>query len=245
MIPIKAASAKPKKISQSERIRMVYELKKRGIPETEIARKTGFATVPTKTLVSPLSVNTDATVPNPYVYHDTVNNKYVAYADFEWNNYRTLGDGSYSTGNVGGYEALSIRFSTDVIQDSTPSGTIYWGGWTGAEPWPDFNMSGPLFPGLWDNSEEGASLQWQDKTHALHCGGTDYPSCAQYNSGHGYLAYAFRPPTQCTQIFAQYAHTWGSTSISGVTVSNGGFEVNFTSAEKRWQRTSGATLIAC
>lgn len=169
----------------------------------------------------------------------------MAYAEFSWNNIATTGDGSLLGAKVGGLEALSIRFSESVIQSATPGGTIYWGHWSGAQPYPDSNADGPLFPGLWDNSEVGASLQWQDRTAATNCSGTDYPSCRQYNSQNGYLAYAFRPPTVCTQIFAQYAHTWSDTGISSVTVTRNGFEVSFTSSGNKWQATSGARLLNC
>lgn len=245
-IPSAAASAKPaKKLSETARIRLAFELRRSGASDNVITDKTGLAKVSAKT-IAPRSTNTDVTVPPPLLYHDTTNNKYVAYAEFSWNDSQTLGDGSIiDAGNVGGYEALSIRFSQDVVQTSTPGGTIYWGGWTGAQPYPTQNTAGPLFPGLWDNSEEGASLQWQDRTASTNCSGSDYPSCGQYNSGDGYVAYTFKPPTQCTQIFGQYAHTWASTQITGVAVSNSGFEIQFSSGSNRWQLTSGATLLGC
>lgn len=236
------------RLSEEQKIELIVDLRRQGASEAEITRRTGYRLAQsTSTAPSLLSINTDVTVPNPHVYYDSVNEKYVAYADYNWNDYRTLGDGHFSTSDVGGNDVLSIRFSQDVVQTSTPSGSIYWGGWRGlssSTPLPP-DGGAPLFPGLWENSEDGALIQWKDETKALKCGGADFPNCARYNSQSGTLSYAFKRPPGCLQIFAQYAHTWNDTRITSAGVSNSGFEIGFSSAEHRWQATSGATQLGC
>ncbi len=236
------------RLSEAQKIELIVDLRRQGASEAEITRRTGYRLVQTTSIApSLLSINTDVTVPNPRIYYDEANERYVAYADYNWNDNATLGDGHFNTGNVGGNDVLSIRFSQDVVQTSTPSGTINWGGWRGLTPDITLPPEGgpPLLPGLWGNSEYGALIQWQDATHATRCDGSDFPNCARYNSQSGTLSYAFKRPPGCLQIFAHYAHTWSDTRITSAGISNSGFEIGFSSPEHRWQVTSGATQLGC
>jgi hypothetical protein len=248
--------------SAMERAQIASEMRFAGASDAEIAKRTGLERKGTKatrtTRVSAgrtpggaaalASDNRAVTVESSF-YYDTVNKRYNAYVDYGWNDYATLGDGTWWGGNVGGNDALAISFSKSVVQRETPTQWSYWGQLrktSSSVPDPAAPPGGMSeSPNVWSNGPASAGFQWQDKVWSGYCGGAEVPTCAKYNSGHGTLWYNFTKPSGCLQIFGAYGHTWSSTTVTGLTLTLNGPELQFSSSSDRWQAASGAARIDC
>jgi len=141
--------------------------------------------------------------------------------------------------HAGGYDALAIRFSADIVNHN--AAVIIWPGeWGGAQPYPE-RYPASLHPQPEDNSEAGASFRFKDKLFKDYCSGTDHPSCWNYLGAGGLVGVSFtRIPgtTGCIQVFSKYGHTWSSTSVSSVDLSNTHIGFTFTKNKNRWDISS-------
>ncbi len=238
------ASSDEAMLAEEKRAQLI-ELINEGADDAEIKSKTGLVKVSTESgEVSPLSTNADVSTSTPTIYYDRGIGAYYAASDYRWNNQQTTGDGPNTGGNVGGYDAFSIRFTLDIVNYGTTI-SICPGAWSGATPYPSTKPA-CLIPGPSENSEDGAAYRYQDRTVGARCSGSDHNSCRIYVGANGTLVFTFKRLTAgCLQVFSQYAHTWSSTTISSISVSNSGFSVGFSSSSNRWQRTSQAGRHTC
>ncbi|WP_147315400.1 hypothetical protein [Asanoa ferruginea] len=210
-----------------------------GATDAQIKKSLGLIRVPGDSApdVAPLSSNTSATVGTPSIYYETARQLHYASTNFRWTNLSTMGDGAYGGGNVGGRDAFAIRFSQDV-QNHGVAASFCPGNWTGATPYPT-TKPGCIVVSPEDNNSDGASFAYQDRTQGARCSGTDYPSCGIYVGAQGTLVFTFKKTgTGCLQVFSKYGHTWSSTTISGVSLSNSGITMNFSSTSNKWEISS-------
>jgi hypothetical protein len=194
---------------------------------------------PSSAGIQPLSAQSDVTISTPTIYYDSGAGYYYAETSFAWKNLQTKGDGS-TTGNVGGYDALAIRFDKDITNMGT-SASFCPGNWGGATPYPGTKPACVVVQPE-DNNSDGSSYKYQDRLHQAYCGGTDYPSCWVYVGAKGNLVHAFKKSwSGCLQVYSKYGHTWSgvfATQISSVSLSNSGIAINFDSASYRWDISS-------
>jgi hypothetical protein len=257
--PANAAPEVDEKAAQ-EMARIASEMRYNGASDAQIQTRTGLKRVGTKATrtirasmrsgpdeFTTLSTNSEVTVESSF-YYDTTNKRYNAYVDFDWKG-ASLADGTWFGGDVGKLDGLAISFSKDVVQQYTPSMWAYWGGtmYTSSPlPAPAAPPSGiSVEPGIWSNSAASAGFRYQDKVWSTNCGGGEVPTCARYNTDHGTLHYPFKKSTGCLQIFGAYGHTWDETSVTGLTLTRTGPELQFSKTDDAWQAATGAAKIDC
>jgi hypothetical protein len=236
-------TAEEQALSAEKRSRLI-ELLQTGATDSEIQQQLGLTKVSSgDDDASSRSDSSAISISRPSIYYDTGLRAYYASSDYRWNNQGTTGDGSAYGGNVGGYDALSIRFSQDVVNVGT-SASICPGNWSGLTPYPPKPKC--IVPATAENSEDGAAFRYQDKVVGAKCRGSERPDCRIYVGAKGTIVFTFRRIAGgCLQVFSNHAHTWVSTTISGLSVSNSSFNINFSSAANQWQRTSQAGLQSC
>ncbi|GAA1370874.1 hypothetical protein GCM10009661_30650 [Catellatospora chokoriensis] len=208
-----------------------------GASDTTIQSRLGLVKVsqPSSGGIEPMSSQGDATVSTPTIYYDTQAKYYYASASFSWNNQQTKADGS--GGNVGGYDGFAIRFNKDITNMGTGA-SFCPGNWGGATPYPG-TKPGCVVVQPEDNDDFGSSYKYQDKLNQAYCGGTDYPSCWIYIGAKGTIVHSFKKSwAGCLQVYSKYGHTWSSTQISGINVSNGSISFDFSSSSYRWDISS-------
>ncbi|MEU8002669.1 hypothetical protein AB0B66_16050 [Catellatospora sp. NPDC049111] len=241
-----ATAASDPAIAIAQKRQQLLELALTGASEATIQSRLGLVKVSTASSgFQPLSPNTAATVQTPTIYFDTGLQAYYVSATFSWNNQQTNGDGSAYSGNVGGYDGFAVRFDKDITNMGT-SASFCPGNWGGATPYPG-TKPGCVIPQPEDNNSDGSSFKYQDRTNGAYCGGTDYPSCWIYIGAKGTIIHSFKKSwAGCLQVYAKYGHTWNSTQISGIDLSNGGITINFSSSSYRWDiSSSNSAKLGC
>jgi hypothetical protein len=245
-VPNSAAAQEPNELSMTEKMRRYADLKREGKPDAAILLELGLERV-SGGGPSLLSENSDVNMSRPSIFKDSASTdprELGVYADYDWKNTATTGDGSGSGGNVGGYDGFGIRFSQPIIQVSQEA-KIWPGKWSGAQPYPA-QPSRHMDVPMWSNSEVGTVYRWQDKTYATNCSGTDYPSCRYYDSELGQINMTIRLVNSgCLQAFTHYFHTWSSVSLSSVTITTSGIEAQFTGGSEHWQAASDGGRYNC
>jgi len=259
------AARRHAKESAEERARIAYEMRYSGASDLTIEKRTGLrrvGTIATNTVSVPIlssgipgagepsiyTVNTEVTVTSSF-YYDSTNRKYNGYVDYSWKDDSTFADGTWWGGNVGGLDALAISFSRSVVQTNTPTSWSYWGTMRKTNPSipdPGAEPGGvSVRPGVWNNSATAAGFRWQDLVWSSTCGGAEVPTCAKYNSTHGTLWYQFTKPSGCLQIFGAYGHTWAESTVTALTITLSGPELQIQPQDNGWQAASGAARIDC
>lgn len=136
----------------------------------------------------------------------------------------------------GGADAFGIRFSKPIVNYGSYLDICHGG------------ILGPDEDNCWkatnyfENSENGASWQFQDKTR-WHIQARGWKKA---NWAKGTFLIRIKPlRTGCYQAFARYAHSFRDTKITGMGLSMWGFSVSTSRDDDHWGRTSGAGRFRC
>jgi hypothetical protein len=185
------------------------------------------------------STGDDLTVPRPQVLWDTSNQRYYAYASYNWKAGSTE-DHYYDIGNfsgscvdspcdIGGYDGFGMRFSRNLQNVSVSS--IFCGRGDLDRDWAQFSCTTPTNPD--ENSSQGVTWRKQDKIYKtvvkpdnnMYIGSTSMvvkkPSCGA-----------------AVQLYSRYTHTWQSTSLTSFTIGSGGWSVTFSGGDNKWNAAS-------
>jgi hypothetical protein len=184
---------------------------------------------PGATLVA--SENSDVSLSVPRVYFNTVMGRYEVSATFRWEDCTNWWNGStepcymgdYNGTNMGGYDGFGIRVSREV---SRRAQSFVVATTANCRQW----YANPADADGW-----GVVYRNQDRFK-------DSCGTSNYNWHRGAIVYSFMTLPGCPkgqyQFSTKMAHTWSSTGVSGISVSNRGISVSFSSTEHQWTAVS-------
>lgn len=173
------------------------------------------------------SENSDVTLSIPRVYFNTVMGRYEVSATFRWKDCTDPWSevtepcymGDYNGTNMGGYDGFGIRVSREV---SRRSQSFVVATTADCRQW----YANPSDADGW-----GVVYRNQDRFK-------DPCGTSNYNWHRGAIVYSFMTLPGCPegqyQFSTKMAHTWSSTGVSGISVSNRGISVSFSSTEHQW-----------
>lgn len=184
------------------------------------------------------SVNDDISIPAPKVLWDYSNQRYYAYASYQWiagntqAHYYDIGNTTScvdSPCNIGGADGFGMRFSRNVVNRGVS--VIFCGRGDLDRTWSSFNCTTPTNPD--DNSSQGVGWRKQDKVYKtvvkpdnnMFIGSTsmviDRPKCGAP-----------------LQIFSRYGHSWSGAALTGFSVGLDGFGLSWSSTSNHWAASS-------
>jgi hypothetical protein len=218
----------------------ILEMEARGATQEQIdrmlSRTFGWRLVagggePVAEATAQQSENGDVTLSVPSVYFNTVMGRYEVSATFRWksctDSWTRVTEPCYMADangtNMGGYDGFGIRVSREVSRRSqsfvvaTPTNCRQW-------------YANPADADGW-----GVVYRNQDRFKDV-CG------TSHYNWHRGAIVYSFMTLPGCPsgqyQFSTKMAHTWSSSGVSGISVSNRGIVVSFSSTDHQWTAVS-------
>lgn len=138
--------------------------------------------------------------------------------------------------NIGGNEGIGLSLNRPVnsISSSYQATMRAWG------ETDYFPMLNTTTPSTLNNT--GVSFIGQDKfcmsNQGSNCGGE--PGGQDYNFKYGSIIYYISNPGCGTlQAYAQYSHTWSSTSVNGIGVYSNGLSFSWSTTSDHWESSPG------
>ncbi|WP_028637260.1 hypothetical protein [Nocardioides sp. URHA0032] len=188
------------------------------------------------------SVADDMTLPRPQVLWDTSNQRYYAYASYEWNTgnpdrseWHYYDIGSFSSScidtpcDIGGADGFGMRFSRNM-QNVQVSAIFCRRGDT-SRSYARFNCTTPINPE--DHSSAGVSWRKQDKIYKT----VTKPDNNMFQASTSMVIK--RPACGAPlQIYSRYGHSWSGTAPTGFSVGVDSFGLSWSNSNNHWAASS-------
>jgi len=195
----------------------------RGATDAQIRQATGLRRVST-TGRAPMSTNSAVTLSTPGIYYDSQAHYY--YVTATWNFTKSPPDG----GEQKGQDGFGVSFSRQIN-----------------------NMGGSLFVCAKNGSTTTNICEYADNYASNNAYGAGWTfsnfvplTGGFFAAGHGSMVFAFKLLSSgCLQTFTQYAHSWSSTSVTGVSVGKWSVGVSWRSSGHQWTKASAAGKLGC
>jgi hypothetical protein len=179
----------------------------------------------------PLSVNTDATFATPSLFYDSQLHHYYAAGYYHWVNDNFYSDGS---GDIGGYDGAGLRLAGGAIEQY-PEGQSF----SYSDNPAVTSCSGHFGSGYTnhpqDVNEYGVGFKVQDEAAGFLCNGSFKHDLNMYaGTVVDTFAGLLNGPCKTLQVYADYSHSWQTTSLTGFRISQTGFGVSWANAGHEW-----------